>query len=393
MAQTTISLYPDNGNQSVVSINCGSTSPKFGGSIYLDSFPNLSSFTCNFNDIVSIDGYKDNENLVFIDYSDNKVTTPIPSFTNLAKIKQYSCQNNLINGSPPDLTPVVSTLEAFRAWNNSLTGRIPPFTFSTKLSIYNVGDNSLSGSIPPLTGLPYARRLNLYENKFTGSIPAISGMRWLTEFNVFRNYLTGPIPSLSGCDSLEHFNCYENPTLSGSIPTLSALKNLTVFQCYSAALTGPIPSLDGLTKLTVFNSYSNGLSSGFAGLTGPIPTLSSLSSLEVFQSYYNDHTGAIPSLSGLNKLRLFHVYDNRLTGYLGTSVSPTLTNFQAHNNLLSSGTINQILATFVAASSLSGYLNLGGRQGTNEPPTGQGLTDRTTLRNRYWTVVLANTAL
>ena len=216
MAQTTISLYPENGNQSVVSINCGTTSPKFGGSIYLDSFPNLSSFTCIGNNIVSIDGYKDNGNLVFIDYSNNRVTTPIPSFTNLAKIKTYNCFENLITGPLPSISPVVNTLEFFRAYTNALTGSIPPFSPTTKLSAYNVGRNSLSGVIPPLTGLSNIQRFHCYENNITGNIPPLSSLGFLIEFNCYRNKLTGNIPELSGCNSLQIFNCYENPALSGN---------------------------------------------------------------------------------------------------------------------------------------------------------------------------------
>jgi hypothetical protein len=73
-------------------------------------------------------------------------------------------------------------------------------------------------------------------------------------------------------------------------------------------------------------------------------------------------------------------------------VSNTLGDFRANDNRLNSMTVNKILSAFVAAGRTTGtpivsgvcILNLGGAG--NFRPTGQGITDVTTLRNRGWTV-------
>ena len=41
-------------NPTVTSINCGTSSPKLGGTINLSAFPNLQDFRCDNNDITAI---------------------------------------------------------------------------------------------------------------------------------------------------------------------------------------------------------------------------------------------------------------------------------------------------------------------------------------------------
>jgi hypothetical protein len=97
-------------------------------------------------------------------------------------------------------------------------------------------------------------------------------------------------------------------------------------------------------------------------------------------------------LSGLTNLQLFNCANQagatKLTGFDGGSVSVTLENFQAQNNELTSTAVNAILSAFVAAGRTSAnggcILNLGGT--ANAAPTGQGLTDKSTLISRGWTV-------
>ena len=66
--------------------------------------------------------------------------------------------------------------------------------------------------------------------------------------------------------------------------------------------------------------------------------------------------------------------------------------FQAQTNQLTQSSVNALLSAFVAAGRTTGtpvvngtcILNLGGTG--NYRPTGQGVTDVTTLRGRGWTV-------
>lgn len=73
------------------------------------------------------------------------------------------------------------------------------------------------------------------------------------------------------------------------------------------------------------------------------------------------------------------------SGFSGT-VSATLANLNISNNLLTSTAVNNVLAALVAAgrTSASGtcVVNLTG----NSAPTGQGITDKSILQSRGWTV-------
>ena len=220
MPTRSINIVPQNGNASVTAINCGTSTPKLGGTIDVSAFPNLQEFRCNSNDITALSGYTNNSNLTIVDFAVNKVT--------------------------------------------------------------------------------------------------------------------GSIPGLTGMSNLQTFRCHTNQ-LTGSIPSLTGLSNLRYFYCNNQL---------GTTKLT----------------------------------------GSIPSLSGLSNLQSFDCTLNQLTSFAGGSVSATLGDFRANVNLLSASAVNAILAAFVAANKTTGtrVLNLGGTG--NAAPTGQGLTDVTTLRNRGWSV-------
>ncbi|MBK6800353.1 MAG: hypothetical protein IPG83_02380 [Novosphingobium sp.] len=152
-----------------------------------------------------------------------------------------------------------------------------------------------------------------------------------------------------------------------------------MFRCHNNQLTGSIPSLSANTALTVFYCYSN-------QLTGSIPSLSANTALSVFYCNNNQLTGSIPSLSANTALTVFHCFTNQLTGWSGGTVSATLGEFQAQNNLLTQAAVDAILAAFVAAGRTTGtrILNLGGTG--NAAPSAAGLADKATLQSRGWTV-------
>ena len=234
--------------------------------------------------------------------------------------------------------------------------------------------------------------IDFSDNLVTGSIPNLNALSsTLENFICHRNRLSGPIPSLSNFSNLKNFSCFNQAPngLTGPIPSLNGLTNLINFTCHTNLLSGPIPSLAGLTNLEDFTCDRN-------QLTGFIPSLNGLSSLKIFNCRNNLLRGSIPSLNGLNNLQLFHCWNQfgvqKLTGFNGGPISNTLGDFQAQNNQLTSGSVNEILAAFVAAARTTGtpvasgtcILNLGGAG--NFRPVGQGITDVTTLRNRGWTV-------
>lgn len=224
------------------------------------------------------------------------------------------------------------------------------------------------------------------------SSPRLGGTVDISAFPNLRDFRcnSNDITALSGYannSNLRIVQFFDNK-VTGSIFSLSGLNNLQDFRCYTNQLTGAIPALSGLTGLEVFWCQNQ---SG-TKLTGPIPTLSGLIKLRTFRCHNNQLTSDITSLSGLNSLEVFYCYFNQLSGFAGGSVPNTLGDFQAHNNQLTSTAVNAILADFVAAGRTTGtpvvsgtcILNLGGTG--NFRPTGQGVTDVTTLRQRGWTV-------
>ena len=64
MSLTSISIVPQNGNSSVLGINCGKSDPKLGGTISLSAYTNLVNFVCVDNDITEIKGYNQNNNFL-----------------------------------------------------------------------------------------------------------------------------------------------------------------------------------------------------------------------------------------------------------------------------------------------------------------------------------------
>ena len=214
---------------------------------------------------------------------------------------------------------------------------------------------------------------------FTMLVPkAVLSDGQMTQFWCHSNQLTGSIPSLSANTALTHFGCHHNQ-LTGSIPSLSANTALTQFYCNNNQLTGSIPSLSANTALTQFGCHNN-------QLTGSIPSLSANTALTLFWCHANQLTGSIPSLSANTALTQFWCHVNQLTGWSGGTVSATLGDFQAQNNLLTQAAVDAILAAFVAAGRTTGtrVLNLGGAG--NAAPSAAGLADRATLQSRGWTV-------
>jgi Leucine-rich repeat (LRR) protein len=154
-----ISLILQN-NPNVTAINCGTSSPRLGGTIDLSAFPSLTGFTCNNNDITAISGYENNSNLTLIQFFNNKVTGTLPTLSGLSNLQTFRCDSN-----------------------------------------------QLTGPIPSLSGLSNLRDFLCSTNQLTGPIPSLSGLSNLRDFRCFTNQLTGPIPSLNGLSNLQEFSC------------------------------------------------------------------------------------------------------------------------------------------------------------------------------------------
>jgi len=217
-----------------------------------------------------------------------------------------------------------------------------------------------------------------YSNQFTGSIPDLSSNTALAYFSCAANQLTGSIPDLSSNTALTQFYCYINQ-LTGSIPDLSSNTALAYFFCYINQLTGSIPDLSSNTALAYFSCAAN-------QLTGSIPDLSSNPALTVFYCYINQLTGSIPDLSSNTALTQFQCHNNQLTGIAVDFGVPNKTFiFNALNNQLTEVAINGILTAFDRDVTVSGGKIIINGAG-NAAPTGAGLTAKTNMIAKGWTV-------
>ena len=202
---------------------------------------------------------------------------------------------------------------------------------------------------------------------------------------LLENALDEPLTDLSGFTQLRYIDCGFNLNMGGSIPSLPT--SIVVCDLIMSGMSGNIPSLNGLTKLERYRVTYN-------SLTGTIPIVSGSPLLNNFQVHDNQLTGNIPDFSNCTNMYIFDVDNNQLTGYVGGAVSTNIFRLNWQNNLLPASAVNTILSECVAsgvsgpAPGVSGQnriINVGG----NAAPTGQGLIDAQTLRDRNWSVTVA----
>ena len=209
----TIGTYLKGNKSNITQINCGSSSPRLGGTVDISAFPNLTTFICNSNDITSFSGYNKNSKLQTLQFFDNKISGQMPSLS--------------------EMTNLVEIL----FHQNEFTGSIPSLNGLTKLSTFFCFGNQFTGNIPELNNLPNFLTLHCSSNLLTGNIPSLSVVPNLINLYVNNNQLSGPIPSLSNNTKLIRFFCGNN-LLTGNIPSFSGLNNFQEFRCEMNQLTG-----------------------------------------------------------------------------------------------------------------------------------------------------------
>jgi hypothetical protein len=319
----TLNLKPSP-NLNVTQIHCGTSSPKFGGTIDVSSFPNLTSITCTGNGITKFQGYGSLTKLVDITLNNNEFNqVGFETLTNKPNLRTLNFAGSVSN--------------QYINW----TGAFPDLSAITTLATVNINNSSLTGSNLNLSALTNLTTLSIHANLLSGAFPILptGANSKIVSMNVGQNKttrFTGTPPLLT-----DHPRCtnlaYSNNDVTGPMQELSVRLTLTNFWCSGNFHTGNIPNLSSNTALAVFRA------NGQRGTT-------------------------------------------KLTGFAGGTVSATLGDFWANDNQLTAAAVNAILAAFVAAGRSAGtrVLNLGGTG--NAAPTGQGITDKATLVSRGWTV-------
>lgn len=252
----------------VTSINCGAPgagSPPLGGAIDISMFPNLSSFVCARNGIVSFRG-----------------------FGNCPKLTNLVLQQNNISGFFNSVFPDFSNR------TNMVTFALQSPNFSTF--------PLLSGSIPDLSRLTKLVTFTVQSNNLIGPIPNVNNNSELVTFAMAQNKLTGDIPSLSALTKLNTFLC-DNNSLSGSLPDLSfniLLRVCNVGIQRGIGLTGNIPNLSTNTRLQSFVAFQNSLSGFDGGTLSSTLTSFSLSNNQLTQTAVDDILLALFNAGGYN---------------------------------------------------------------------------------------------
>lgn len=117
---------------------------------------------------------------------------------------------NRLNGAIPECFPSLTKLQALQLFNNTLTGKLPPFGLAslTELDLrYNQMTGTLDGMFDATSVLldqqtqPALSILRLDRNKFTGSIPSMPGADMLTKLTLSGNELIGDVPF---CDDTDY---------------------------------------------------------------------------------------------------------------------------------------------------------------------------------------------
>lgn len=245
---------------------------------------------------------------------------------------EFEAINQAVTGSYPSLLDFIN-LSVFRLNYGSMSGSISSFDGLQKLALWSVRSQDLSGIFPGITNLPLLTNLVIRDCKFTGNFPIITGC-----------------PELSRITARDH-------TWTGNAPDIS--------------------NLPKIYRITFFNGNFN----------GTIPALGNLPLLDRYFVPNNFLTNDIPSFTGCLVINKIQVQVNQLSGYLSSTLSLTLIEFRAENNLLTQAAVDQILSDFntnLASRPGSGTINLGGTG--NATPSAAGLIHKANIIAHGWTV-------
>lgn len=247
-------------------------------------------------------------------------------------------------------------------------------TWSTANTNTTLDLNATDGLTAPMAVVPLSlgsRYVYCPTNQLTGSFD-FSANPALLELDLYENQLTGSI-DLSANTELEMAFLSSNQ-FTGFID-ISANTKLFAVIFDNNQFSG---SLDLSANVALGYAYFH--TNKFSGSLD----LSANTVLIEGQFYDNQFSGTI-DLSNNTALSIAYFYNNQFTGFTGT-VSPTLGNFRAQDNLLTQAAVDAILAAFDAAGRNSGtrILNLGGTG--NAAPSAAGITSKNNLLAKGWTV-------
>lgn len=222
---TTNAIELDTNNAVVTTINCGTSSPRLGGTVDISALTNLNSFRCVNNDITIFTGNTLCPQLTTLSLSSNKLTS-FPSFTNMPLLQELRLDANELTGFIPSLNSLTSLVTVRLHQNTGITGNIPSLSLLTNLkSFYCIGCN-LTGAIPSLAAntalIDFRCDTQRESPKLNGSIPSLAKNTQLKFFYAHNNNLSGFVSGSSVSNTLQDFQAQNNLLTSAAVNAILA---------------------------------------------------------------------------------------------------------------------------------------------------------------------------
>ncbi|KAH6804810.1 hypothetical protein C2S51_000348 [Perilla frutescens var. frutescens] len=256
----------------------------------------------------------------------NNLSTTLPDFfANFSTLTTFSCKDCSLIGSIPKMILQVPTLQELDlSYNNFHNEIIPQFRLRSALRSIDMSFCGFVGPIPStLANQTELVHLDLSLNFLTGVIPSFSMSKKLTYIDLGANSLTGFSLSNSNFEGLSIPSTFANLTelvhldlsynfLTGVIPSFSMSKKLTNIDLRSNSLTGSLPDrhFEGLSSLASLVLMDNSLS-------GSMPhTIFALPSLQELVLSGNQFSGRIKEFSIVNISNMLYLDldNNSLSG-------------------------------------------------------------------------------
>ncbi|KAI2514202.1 hypothetical protein MHU86_95 [Fragilaria crotonensis] len=250
-----------------------------------------------------------------LDLSLNMIQGNLPM--NLGMLEVLHLENNMFNGTLPEIWTNSTHLRRIRVGFNLLTGTLPTsFGTMTKLEELSIPANEISGTIPSEIGGCYSlQELDVRHNVFEGLIPSeIGGIERLKYLDLGANsFAEGTFPeeilNLTNVVNLGLSACSLVGTLSSA---LGNLVNLSYVEFDMNKLHGWLPSELGLLSNVIHMDFS------LNQLSGTLPSeLGRLLNAEMLDFSGNLLNGTLPTDFGnLVKLDAFLFSGNGFVGYI-----------------------------------------------------------------------------
>ncbi|MCD7467188.1 Receptor-like protein 9dc1 [Datura stramonium] len=266
--------------------------------------------------------------LVWLDFSSNSLTGPIPSnISGLQNLQFLELSSNHLNGTIPSWVFSLPSLSELHLSNNSFSGKIQEFKSKT-LNYVFLNQNQLQGPIPrSLLNQQHLFYLFLSHNNLSGQIDSAicSNAKPLIVLDLGSNNLEGKIPQCLGEMSELWVLDLSNNSLSGTINTTFSIGNqLKIIKLDGNKLEGKVPqSLINCKYLKLVDLGNNQLNDTFPKWLGTLP------SLMILKLRSNKLHGPIKISTTENLFAQIGIIDLSLNGFSGDLPVSLFENFEA----------------------------------------------------------------